>query len=291
MLLCKTKSETRLALSGARSAVENSLARPSSVGLVPTMGALHDGHLSLIRRAVAENDVTVVSIFVNPTQFSPSEDLGDYPQPLENDLDLCRTEGVDVVFAPSPPEMYDPDFSTWVDETSLSKGLCGASRPSHFRGVTTIVAKLFNVTSPDRAYFGQKDAQQAAVIKRFVRDLDVPVDVVVCPIVRRTDGLAMSSRNASLTPPLREEALVLSDALDEAVRLFNSGQIDTSAVKTAMTSAVSAAPHARIDYIEIVDAETLAPLETIDRPALVALAVFFADTRLIDNRILTPPKG
>ncbi len=279
MIVCGTKAEAREAVSKARSGGR-------TVGLVPTMGALHEGHMSLVRRSVADNDITVVSIFLNPTQFGPNEDLDNYPRTFEEDLDKCRKAAVDIVFAPDPGGMYAENCSTWVEETSLSKGLCGAARPTHFRGVTTVVAKLLNIVQPERVYFGQKDGQQAAVIRRMTRDLDIPVEIVVMPTVREADGLAMSSRNAYLKGDLRREALVLSQALDQAAALFSGGERDPAALKAAMDKTIAKAPHARIDYIAIVDADTLEPIETVDRPAMAALAVFIDDTRLIDNRLL-----
>ncbi|MCD6405103.1 MAG: pantoate--beta-alanine ligase [Planctomycetes bacterium] len=281
MIVCRTKDETRAGVAQAR-------AGGASVGLVPTMGALHEGHLSLVRRAVADNDITVVSIFVNPTQFAPGGDLDRYPRPFEADTVKCEVEGVDIVFAPSPDEMYAEDASTYVEETSLSRGLCGRSRPGHFRGVTTVVTKLLNIVQPDRAYFGRKDAQQAAVIGRMVRDLDIRVDIVVMPIVREADGLALSSRNAYLSPGERREALVLSRALEEAERLFAAGEKNAAALKKAMIDIIAQAPHSKVDYVEIVDARNLEEVEEITRPATAALAVFIGRTRLIDNGLLQP---
>jgi len=252
------------------------------------MGALHEGHLSLVGRSIAENDVTVVSIFVNPTQFGPAEDLSKYPRQLEDDLRKCDELGVDIVFAPEPGEMYPADFSTYVEETSLSKGLCGASRPRHFRGVTTVVTKLFNIVKPDRAYFGRKDAQQAAVIRRMVRDLDMDIEIVVIPIVREADGLAMSSRNRYLAGRLRAEALVLSKAIARARELFAAGERDSDALCDAVADVISRAPDARIDYVNIVDNVTLEEVDAITGAALLALAVFIGDTRLIDNCVLDP---
>jgi len=279
MVICESIAEVRDALS------EHSEAG-RSVGLVPTMGALHEGHLLLVRRSVTDNDVTVVSIFVNPTQFGPAEDLEKYPRSLQADCERCEAEGVDIVFAPAVSEMYHCDFSTWVEETRLSRGLCGASRPGHFKGVTTVVAKLFNIIRPDRAYFGRKDAQQAAVIKRMVRDLNFPVEIVVMPIVREADGLALSSRNAYLCAPLREEALVLSRALDRAEEMHRAGETDASALVKEVMSVIRTAPHARVDYVEIVDPVNLEPVESAQGPALAALAVYVGETRLIDNRML-----
>jgi len=281
MIVAKTREETRKAVAEARKAGK-------SVGLVPTMGALHAGHVSLVKQSVADNGFTVVSIFVNPTQFGPSEDFTKYPRQLEADAELCRKAGVDVIFAPAPHEMYPEDFSTYVEETRLSKGLCGRSRPTHFRGVTTVVMKLLNIVMPDRAYFGQKDAQQAAVIKRMVRDLDVPVEIVVMPIVREGDGLAMSSRNKYLAGDLQSEAPALSRALEEAKRVFAAGERDVAALQSVMKNVIAAAPHAKVDYVEVVDAATLEPVKKIARTALVALAVFVGDTRIIDNTVLEP---
>ena len=279
MRLCRTKIEMREAAAAARAAGKR-------IGLVPTMGALHEGHMSLVKRSAADNGFTVVSVFVNPTQFGPSEDLAKYPRQLEEDMRMCEAAGAGAVFAPSAAEMYAADFSTWVEETSLSKGLCGAARPGHFRGVTTVVAKLFGIVRPDKAYFGQKDAQQAAVIKRMVRDLDMPVEVVVMPIIREADALAMSSRNKYLKGDERRQALVLSKALAEAEKLFAAGERDAARLKDAMRRVIGEAQAARVDYVEIVDAETLLPVVRIARPALVALAVFVGATRLIDNTVL-----
>ncbi len=281
MIFCRTKAE-------ASKALEKPRAQARSLGLVPTMGALHEGHMSLVRRSVAENDVTVVSVFVNPAQFDESRDLEKYPQDLRQDLLLCEKAGVDVVFAPTVEEMYPEDFSTWVEETQLSRGLCGAARPGHFRGVTTVVAKLFNIIRPGRAYFGAKDFQQAAVVRRMTRDLDMPVEIVVMPIVREGDGLAMSSRNSRLQGPSREEALVLSRALARAEELYRAGQRDVGVLVREMLDCIRSAQHVQVDYVEIVDAESLEPLEHLNVPALAAAAVYIGDTRLIDNRLLNP---
>ena len=278
---CKTIKEVRKAVAGAR-------AGGAKVGIVPTMGALHEGHMSLVRRSVADNGATIVSIFVNPTQFGPAEDLGKYPRPFEADCRACEAAGVTIVFAPEAAEMYGKDFSTYVEETKLSKGLCGASRPGHFRGVTTVVAKLFNIVGPDRAYFGQKDAQQAAVIKRMARDLDMGVEIVVMPIVREADGLAMSSRNAYLSAREREEAILLSRGLAEAERLFEGGERRAAALVEAVRKTIAQAPDAKVDYIEAVDAETLERVEMIRGRTLLAVAVFVGKTRLIDNAVLEP---
>jgi len=257
--------------------------RGLSIGLVPTMGALHEGHASLIRAARAETGFVVVSIFVNPAQFSPHEDLARYPRPLEKDLELSGREGVDLAFVPEVAGMYPPGFRTYVEVHELQDVLEGASRPGHFRGVATVVLKLFNIVQPDVAYFGQKDAQQARIIQQMVRDLDVPVSVSVCPIVRSADGLALSSRNRYLDTAQRANAVALSQALAEASALYRNGERDPSALVRAMNDRLAAAPGAVADYAVCVDAETLAPLAVIDRPALLALAVRFGSTRLIDN--------
>lgn len=280
MKICRTKAEIREFVAAAR-------VRGESIGLVPTMGALHEGHMSLVKQSVADNARTVVSVFVNPTQFGPNEDLAKYPRQLEADARMCEAARVDAIFAPEPSEMYGNDFSTYVEETKLSRGLCGVSRPTHFRGVTTVVMKLFNIVQPDRAYFGQKDAQQATVIRRMVRDLDVPVEVVVMPTIRESDGLARSSRNKYLEGGLRQEALVLSKALAEAEKRLKAGERSAEALKMAMREIIAKAPHARIDYVEIVDAETLESVNEVRGKALIALAVFVGTTRLIDNRVLS----
>ena len=281
MKLVRTVAEARAALSEARR-------RGESIGFVPTMGYLHEGHLALIRRARAENGFVAVSIFVNPTQFGPNEDFARYPRDLPRDLDLCRGAGVDLVFAPEAAEMYPPGFQTYVEVEDLSRGLCGASRPGHFRGVATVVTKLFNIIGPDRAYFGEKDAQQLRVIKRMVLDLNLPVAIVAVPTVREPDGLAMSSRNTYLAPEERRAALVLYRALSSAEEIFGRGERRAGAILARMREIIEAEPLARIDYVAVVDDETLAPVEEIDRPVLVALAVFIGRTRLIDNVVLRP---
>lgn len=275
----ETISETRAFLRPYRRAGRR-------VGLVPTMGALHEGHLSLIRRAKAECDLVVVSIFVNPTQFGPAEDFTAYPRPLEADLAACRTTGVDAAFCPSPAEMYDPAVATEVTVSRLTEGLCGAHRPGHFAGVTTVVAKLFNIVQPDAAYFGQKDAQQAVVIRKMVRDLDFPIDIVVCPTVRERDGLAMSSRNAYLSPEQRQQALSLSGALDWARDQIQDGQRGVPMLLEGMRARIEAAGPCTIDYIDVVDAEELTPLHQIEHKCLIALAVRIGQTRLIDNIVV-----
>lgn len=256
------------------------------IGFIPTMGYLHEGHLSLIRIAGKQADTVIVSIFVNPTQFGPGEDLDSYPRNFERDESLCEAEGVDILFYPSTTDIYADDFSVYVNEERLSKGLCGASRPTHFRGVTTVVAKLFNLTLPHLAVFGEKDAQQLRVIRRMTRDLNFPVEILSGPIVREPDGLAMSSRNAYLSEDERRQALCLRQALDQAEALYHKGERRTQIIRKAISTRIGEAPLARIDYIEIVDDETLEPIEKIDRPCLIALAVYLGKTRLIDNTVL-----
>ncbi len=254
-----------------------------SIGFVPTMGALHEGHRSLMRTAREGCQIVVVSIFVNPTQFGPGEDFEKYPRPLARDLAVCQEEGVDAVFVPEVGEMYPADAVTTVSVARLTEGLCGRHRPGHFDGVTTVVAKLFNIVQPDRAYFGQKDAQQAAVIRQMVRDLNWPIEVVVCPTVREADGLAMSSRNAYLSPEQRRQALCLSQALNWAKGRIEAGQRDVSKLTAAMREQIEAAGPCEIDYIEVVDAETLEPKASVQGQCLVALAVRIGPARLIDN--------
>jgi len=276
-------------IAGVRQSVADARRAGKSIGLVPTMGALHAGHASLIRAARAENDFVVVTIFVNPTQFAPNEDLDRYPRSLEADRQLCGAIGTDVIFAPTPPEMYPPGFCTWVDVTGLPDGLCGASRPGHFRGVATVVLKLFNIIQADAAYFGQKDAQQARIIGQMAADLNVPTTVRVLPIVREPDGLAMSSRNRYLDPIQRRNATALFQALEQLKRLVAGGERDVSKLESAMTEVITATPGARLDFAQVVDADTLRPIDRLQRPALAALAVWFGGTRLIDNTILEPP--
>jgi len=279
MELLKTKAEMRQAVAACR-------CDGLSVGLVPTMGYLHEGHISLVRAARAENGLVVVSIFVNPTQFGPSEDLARYPRDLERDLALCREAGADIVWNPEAAEMYAEDAATWVVVEGLTERLCGESRPTHFRGVTTVVSKLFNVVRPDRAYFGQKDAQQAFVVRRMTQDLDFGLDIVICPTVREADGLAMSSRNIFLSPEDRTQASVLRRALDAAEGMVAAGERRTVTIKARVQQVLAEASLARPDYVEIVDTNRLQPTEVVEGEALLALAVFFGRTRLIDNTIL-----
>lgn len=262
------------------------------IAVVPTMGALHEGHRSLIRIARARAERVIVTLFVNPTQFGPGEDFDRYPRCFESDRAMCEADGVDALFAPSVAAMYALDHSTWVEETTLSRGLCGASRPGHFRGVATVVVKLFMLTQPHLAVFGEKDAQQLRVVRRVVRDLNLPVEIVAAPTVREADGLAMSSRNAYLTPDERRQAVALRRALDEAERRFTAGERGAAALREAIAAMIRRlAPAATPDYIEIVDDETLEPIDTVDRPALVAIAVRFPSARLIDNTVLRPAGG
>ena len=256
-----------------------------SVGLVPTMGYLHDGHKSLIERAVKENDRVVVSDFVNPTQFGENEDLGSYPRDIKRDAALCDAAGVEILFNPSPEEMYYKDNCTFVDMNRLTDVLCGKTRPIHFSGVCSVVTKLFHIVTPDRAYFGQKDAQQLAVIRRMVRDLNFDIEIVGCPIVRETDGLAMSSRNAYLNEEERKAALVLSQAVRLGEELIESGEKNAAVIKEKMIAHIEAEPLAKIDYVEIVDAQSLEPVSEIRGEILAAMAVYIGKTRLIDNFI------
>ena len=256
-----------------------------TVGLVPTMGYLHEGHESLIKRAVAENDRVVVSVFLNPTQFAPNEDLASYPRDFEADTKLCEGAGAALVFHPEPSEMYAEDACTFVDMTAVTKELCGKSRPIHFRGVCTVVNKLMNISMADRAYFGQKDAQQLAVIRRMVRDLNMNVEVVGCPIIREADGLAKSSRNTYLSEEERKAGLVLSQAVMLGQKLVAEGEKSAVAVTGAMSELISAEPLAKIDYVSMVSWDSIEPVETIEGPVLVAMAVYIGKTRLIDNFI------
>ncbi len=259
-----------------------------SLGLVPTMGALHEGHLSLVRAAKAQCDLVAASIFVNPLQFGPNEDLGKYPRTFDRDRELLEREGVDFIFAPSVEEMYPAGAVTYVAVEGLSDKLCGRSRPGHFRGVTTVVSKLFNIVEPDRAFFGQKDAAQSTIIRRMVRDLNIPVQVVVCPIIREPDGLAMSSRNAYLDAQQRKSALVINRSLRAVQERFDQGDRKVHALIEAGSRVFAHEPSVRLDYFEIVDPETLEPVHDLSRAALVAVAAFVGKARLIDNIVLQP---
>lgn len=253
-----------------------------TVGFVPTMGYLHEGHASLMD-AAGENDKVVVSIFVNPMQFGPNEDLASYPRDLEHDAKVCEAHGVDLIFHPTPEEMYGDNFYSYVDMDVLTKELCGLSRPVHFRGVCTVVAKLFNIVTPDKAYFGQKDAQQLAVIKRMVKDLNMPLTIVGCPIIREEDGLARSSRNTYLSPEERKAALVLSRSIFLGKKMVEQGEKDCKKIKEAMTAEIEKEPLAKIDYVKIVDLSTMQQVETTEHGVLAAIAVYIGKTRLIDN--------
>lgn len=279
MKILTTISDTRPACRAAKCG--------GRLGLVPTMGALHEGHLSLVRAAKAQCEAVVVSLFVNPTQFGPNEDLAKYPRTLERDCDLLDKAGVDLLFAPSVAEMYPQGASTFVNVEGLSEKLDGKSRPGHFRGVTTIVSKLFHIVEPDCAFFGQKDAAQVAVIRRMVRDLDLPVEIVVCPIIREPDGLALSSRNVYLDAAQRKSALVLSRSLRAVQDQFQRGERRAAELLATARRVIAEEPSVRIDYSEIVDPHTLDPLEEVRGPALVAVAAFAGTTRLIDNVVLT----
>lgn len=260
------------------------------IGLVPTMGALHEGHLALVRKARETADFVVVSVFVNPIQFGPGEDYERYPRDLDRDAGLCRREGVDVMFCPLAEEMYPTGWSVYVDESRLSTGLCGRSRPGHFRGVLTVVAKLLNIVLPDAAIFGQKDAQQARLIRQLVRDLNFPVEVQILPTIREPDGLAMSSRNAYLSAEERKRVGGLYRALCGAEALVRRGERSTAIVRGETKAALlSALAPVEIEYIEVVDAETLAPVNVIERATLIAVAVRIGGVRLIDNVIVAPP--
>lgn len=256
------------------------------VGLVPTMGYLHDGHISLVGQAKSECRSIIATIFVNPTQFGPSEDLSKYPRNLERDLRLLEAAGVDLVWIPTPEVMYPAGYQTWVDVETLTKPLEGAMRPGHFRGVTTIVAKLFNATRPDKAYFGQKDAQQAAVIRQMTRDLSYPLEIVICPTLRESDGLAMSSRNSYLDPEQRQAATVLYRALSAAKKAFEGGEKDAEKLRQIVKDVIGSEPLAELQYVSCAEYDTLTELETVSGKALLSLAVFVGKTRLIDNFIL-----
>ena len=275
-------------IADTRSAVAAARAAGKRVGFVPTMGALHAGHASLIRASRAECDFTVVSIFVNPTQFGPNEDYSRYPRTFDADRELCAAVGTDLIFAPTADEIYPPDSRTVVEVAKLQDVLCGQSRPGHFRGVATVVLKLFNIVLPDVAYFGQKDAQQALIIRRMAIDLNLPLTVSVRPTVREPDGLAMSSRNRYLDPAQRHHASALYRTLTHAEALVAGGERSVAAIETAMAGIIAATPGARLDYARVLDAETLDPVDTLDRTVLAALAVYFGATRLIDNTFLRP---
>jgi pantoate--beta-alanine ligase len=278
MKLAKTVSEVK-------EAVRQWKKEGLSIGLVPTMGYLHEGHKSLIDRAVKENDRVIVSDFVNPIQFGPKEDLASYPRDIEADCKLCEEAGADIVFNPEVEEMYAENFTTFVDTTGVTEELCGKSRPTHFRGVCTVVSKLFNISEADRAYFGQKDAQQLAVIRRMVRDLNMNIEIIGCPIIREKDGLAKSSRNTYLSKEEREAALVLSKAINAGKKMIEEGERDGDKILSEMRKIVEQEKLARIDYIEMVKWDSIEIHHKVDQPVLVAMAVFIGKTRLIDNFI------
>jgi len=281
MKICATIPEARAACRDAR-------ASHKRLGLVPTMGALHEGHLSLVRAAKAQCDAVAVSIFVNPTQFGPTEDLSKYPRQFDRDCRLLEKEGVDILFAPSVEEIYPDGPVTWVLVEGLSEKLDGRTRPGHFRGVTTIVAKLFHIIEPDAAFFGQKDAAQLAVIRRMVQDLNLPVEIVACPIVRESDGLAMSSRNTYLNLEERGRALVLQRSLQRAQQEFQTGESTAAKLISAAKEVFAREPQVVLDYFEIVDPDTLDPVKRISQKTLVAVAAYVGSTRLIDNTVLNP---
>ncbi len=276
MKIVHTIAEVRSAVAAARDAGQR-------IGLVPTMGALHAGHLSLVEAARTACDFVVVSIFVNPTQFGPDEDLDTYPQTLDADAEACRQMGVDVIFAPAANEMYAAGFETFVEVDHLAETMCGSSRPGHFRGVCTVVCKLLNIVRPGAAFFGRKDYQQAAILRRMVEDLNINVEIVVCPIVREPDGLAMSSRNVNLSASQRAEAVKLSQALFAARDAVTAGQTDADAIRRQIADALETIADSRIDYVAVVNPDTLADLDQIDGPVLMAVAVFVGEVRLIDN--------
>lgn len=279
MEVVKSTESVRVLMKAARS-------EGNKVGFVPTMGALHVGHISLIEAATKECDFVVVSIFVNPTQFSPGEDFEKYPRPLEADLDICRKGGVDVVFVPTPEQMYPTENITWVNVEKLTETLCGEFRPGHFRGVATVCAKLFNIVGPDVAYFGQKDAQQAVVIKRMVADLNMPLDIVVCPTVREESGLAVSSRNKYLTEEQKKDSTLIYKSLQKCREMIDAGTTDTGTITAEMLKILSQAPSIQIEYVSIVDAENLQKLDKIIGKILAAVAVRIGPARLIDNIVV-----
>src|SRR5271166_664465 len=284
MRICKTIDEMRAACQAARSSGQR-------LGFVPTMGALHEGHLSLVRAARASCDVVAASVFVNPKQFGPNEDLAKYPRDFDRDRDLLAKEGVQLLFAPSVEEMYPAGAVTWVTVEELSSKLDGSSRPGHFRGVSTIVAKLFHIVEPDAAFFGQKDAAQLAIIRRMVRDLNFPVEIVGCPIVREADGLAMSSRNAYLDAQQREQALALHGSLVRIKKCWEGGEANAAKLLAEGREEFAGEDSVRVDYFEIVDPENLDPIENAADGALVAVAAYVGKTRLIDNILLTKRGG
>lgn len=275
-----------------RKAVRNARSAGQTIGVVPTMGYLHQGHLSLMRRARQENDLVVATVFVNPTQFGSNDDLDAYPRNAQRDIDLMQAENVDIAFMPEADDLYPNGYATYVEvQGPMTQTLCGASRPGHFKGVTTIVAKLFHLTAPHRAYFGQKDAQQVAVIRQMVRDLNFDLEVVACPTVREPDGLAMSSRNSYLSESQRADAVVISQALFEARDRIAAGQTQAGKVIDHIRARIESVEQADIDYLAVVDVNTLNELEVLDGSVLIAVAVKFGNTRLIDNLKVDVPTG
>ncbi len=277
-------------IKSVRKLVKSARDKGSKIGFVPTMGALHIGHISLIKKAAKECDFTIVSIFVNPTQFGPGEDFKKYPRPFKSDLAICRKASVDVVFAPSPQEMYKKENLTWVNVEKLTEPLCGRSRPGHFRGVVTVCAKLFNIVTPDVAYFGQKDAQQAIVIKRMVADLNMPIKIVIYPTVRQADGLAESSRNKYLSEQQKKDATCIYKVLKKSESLIRAGTTKSKTIIDEMKKVLNQVPSIEIEYISIVDAETLQSIEKITGRVLTAVAVKIGSTRLIDNIVVDAGK-
>ncbi len=280
MMIARTISDVRRAVKAWRK-------EGLTIGLVPTMGYLHEGHASLVKAAKASCDRVVVSVFVNPTQFGPNEDLESYPRDFEHDCTLLEGLGTDLVFHPDPAELYFPDAATWVEVPALAKNLCAKTRPTHFRGVCTVVSKLFHIAAPDKAFFGQKDAQQLAVIRRMVRDLDFDLEIVGCPIVREADGLAKSSRNTYLNPKERQAALILNRSLKKGEALIEAGETDTGRLLAVIKESISTEPLATLDYAEAVDADSMKPVATVEGNVLFAIAVYIGKTRLIDNFVVS----
>lgn len=280
MMIARTISDVRRAVKAWRK-------EGLTIGLVPTMGYLHEGHASLVKAAKDSCDRVVVSVFVNPTQFGPNEDLESYPRDFEHDCTLLEGLGTDLVFHPDPEELYFPDAATWVEVPALAKNLCAKTRPTHFRGVCTVVSKLFHIAAPDKAFFGQKDAQQLAVIRRMVRDLNFDLEIVGCPIVREADGLAKSSRNTYLNPKERQAALILNRSLKKGEALIEAGETDTGRLLAVIKESISTEPLATLDYAEAVDADSMKPVATVEGNVLFAIAVYIGKTRLIDNFVVS----
>ena len=280
------KMKTITKIGEMRSAVKALKSQGKTIGFVPTMGYLHEGHLSLVRESIKKADSTVVSVFINPAQFGPTEDFEDYPRDMKRDSEILEKEGVDYLFVPEVKEMYPEGYKTYVEVCGFQDRLCGRSRPGHFRGVSTVVLKLFNIVNPDFSFFGQKDAQQAIILEKMVQDLDLEVKIEILPIIREEDGLALSSRNTYLNTEERRAALVLSESLGEAQKMIEKGEKDVESIISRMKEIIKGEPLAKIDYIEIVDIDNLNPLTSIGKKVLVALAVFIGKVRLIDNVIV-----